>query len=227
MSDDVTPTLPEELLLLALDPVHGRPYCRGRFLAYGIAGAVLAELELQGRTAQERGRVVVVNPLDPPDPLLAVFLRSLPPPGKSRFGSGVSARGWVRQAGRRAEGLYLEALVERGVLRRETRRFLGLFPYHRHPAGSDSPAEQVRQGFEASRAAGYPDRRSRLLAGLAAAVELPSVVRQGDRRTRAAARALAREEWPSLAVHRNVRQDKASRAGGGAGGGGGGGGGGD
>ncbi|HWU06236.1 MAG TPA: GPP34 family phosphoprotein [Streptomyces sp.] len=215
------PTLPEELLLLALDPVRGKPYCRGRFLEYGIAGAVLAELELQGRIAEERGRVVVVDPLEPPDPLLAVFLRSLPPPGKSRFGSGGPAGRWVRRSARQAEGMYLEALVERGVLRRETRRFLGLFPFHRHPAGPASPAQEVRQRFEESRAAGFPDRRSRLLAALAAAVELPSMVKQGDRRTRAAARALAREEWPALAVHRNVSQDKAARTGGGDGGGGG------
>ncbi|RPK52926.1 GPP34 family phosphoprotein [Streptomyces sp. ADI93-02] len=115
-------TLPEELLLLALDPVRGKPYCRGRFLEYGIAGAALAELELQGWIAEERGRVVVVKPLDPPDPLLAVFLRSLPPAGKGRSGSGVPARRWVRRSARQAEGLYLDALVERGVLRRETRR---------------------------------------------------------------------------------------------------------
>ncbi|MDF6019470.1 GPP34 family phosphoprotein [Streptomyces sp. JH34] len=221
--NDAAPTLPEELLLLALDPVRGKPYCRGRFLEYGIAGAALAELELQGRIAEERGRVVVVNPLDPPDPLLAVFLHSLPPPGKGGFLSGASARRWVRQAGRRAEGLYLDALVERGVLRRETRRFLGLLPYHRHPAGSASTAEQVRQRFEESRAAGHPDRRGRLLAALAAAVELPAVVRGGDRRTRAATRALVRQEWPAQAVHRNVRQDKASHTGGGDGGGSGGG----
>ncbi|MFF9685306.1 GPP34 family phosphoprotein [Streptomyces sp. NPDC014623] len=221
--NDARPTLPEELLLLALDPVRGKPYCRGRFLEYGIAGAVLAELELQGRVSEERRRVVVVNPLDPPDPLLAVFLRSLPPPGKGGFGSGAPAGRWVRQAGRRAEGMYLDALVERGVLRRETRRFLGLFPFHRHPAGSAAPVEQVRQRFGAARAAGYPDRRSRLLAALAAAVELPSVVKQGDHRTRVAARALVREEWPAQAVHRNVRQDKAAQAGGGDGGGGGGG----
>ncbi|MFD9951135.1 GOLPH3/VPS74 family protein [[Kitasatospora] papulosa] len=217
-------TLPEELLLLALDPVRGKPYCRGRFLEYGVAGAALAELELQGRIAEERGRVVVVNPLDPPDPLLAVFLRGLPPPGKGGFLSGASARRWVRQAGRRAGGLYLDALVERGVLRRETRRFLGLLPYHRHPAGPGSRAEQVLRGYEESRAAGHPDRRGRLLAALAAAVELPAVVRGGDRRARAATRTLVREEWPAQAVHRNVRQDKAARAGGGGSGGGDGGG---
>ncbi|MFJ3701335.1 MULTISPECIES: GPP34 family phosphoprotein [unclassified Streptomyces] len=225
---DAPLTLPEELLVLALDPARGKPHCRVRFLEYGIAGAALAELELQGRIAEEHGRVVVVNPLDPPDALLAVFLRSLPPPGKGGFlSSRTSARRWVRQAGRRAGGLYLDALVERGVLRRETRRFLGLLPYHRHPAGPASPAEQVWQGFDESRAAGHPDRRGRLLAALAAAVELPAVVRGGDRRTRAAARALVREEWPAQAVHRNVRQDRAARAGGGGSGGGDGGGSGD
>ncbi|MEU0145612.1 GPP34 family phosphoprotein [Streptomyces sp. NPDC006288] len=227
---DPAPTLPEELLLLALDPVRGGPHCRGRSLEYGVAGAALAELELQGRIAEEHGRVVVVNPLDPPDPLLGVFLRSLPPPGKRGSGSGVSAGRWVRQAGRQVEELYLDALVEQGTLLRETRRFIGLFPYRRHPAGPGDRAEQVRRRFEASRAAGHPDRRGRLLAALAAAVELPSAVRQGGPRTRGAARALAREEWPAEAVHRNVRQDRAARSGGGAsgrGGGGGGGGGGD
>ncbi|MFD9503164.1 GPP34 family phosphoprotein [Streptomyces sp. NPDC060035] len=51
------PTLPEELLLLALDPVRGKPLRSGKFLEYGMAGAVPAELELQGRITEERGRV--------------------------------------------------------------------------------------------------------------------------------------------------------------------------
>lgn len=217
------PTLPEELLLLALDPVRGKPLCRGRYLEYGLAGAVLAELELQGRITEEHGRVHVANPLDPPDPLLAVFLRSLPAPAKSRFRGGVSARGWVRHAGRRAEGLYLDALVQRGILRRETRRFLGLLPYHRHFPGPGGLSAHIREHFAAAGGAGFPDRRDRLLAAVAAAVELPSAVGQGDRRTRSAMRALARQEWPALAVHRNVRQDKAGQNGGGGIGGGGGG----
>lgn len=218
------PTLPEELLLLALDPVRGKWLCRGRYLEYGLAGAVLAELELQGRITGERDRVHVANPLDPPDPLLAVFLRSLPAPGKIRFRGGVPAKGWVRQSGRHAEGLYLDALMERGVLRRETRRFLGLLPYHRHFPGPEDRSAHIREHFAAARGDGFPDRRDRLLAALASAVELPSAVGHGDRRTRSAMRALAREEWQALAVYRNVRQDKSSRSGGGGGDGGGGGG---
>ncbi len=40
-------TLPEELLLLTLDPERGKPLCDRTHLRYGTAGAVLAELELR------------------------------------------------------------------------------------------------------------------------------------------------------------------------------------
>lgn len=152
-----TPTLPEELLLLALDPVRGKPFCRNRFLEYAMAGAVLAELELQGRITGQGGRFQVANPLDPPDPVLAGVLRSLPAPGKGGGSSGESAKRWVRHAGRQVEGLYLNALVERGVLRRETHRFLGLLPYHRHPVVAKDLAALARTRFDAAERAGFPD----------------------------------------------------------------------
>ncbi|MFD9503163.1 GPP34 family phosphoprotein [Streptomyces sp. NPDC060035] len=149
--------------------------------------------------------------VNPPDPLLAVFLRSLPPPGRSRFRAGLSARRRVRRSGRQAEGLCLDDLVERGVLRRQTRRFLGLLPYHRHPAGPGGLSAHIREHFAAAGEAGCPDRRDRLPAAPAAAVGLPSVVARGERRARSATRALARQWCPALAVYRNASQDKAGR----------------
>ncbi|ROQ66873.1 Golgi phosphoprotein 3 GPP34 [Streptomyces sp. 840.1] len=208
------PTLPEELLLLALDPRRGRPYCRNRFLEYAMAGAALAELELQGRITGERGQARVVNPLEPPDPLLAALMRGLPAPGKGRNGAGVSARAWVRRAGRQTEGMYLDALVERGVLRRESHRFLGLLPYHRHPVVAKDLAAQARQRFETAGRAGFPDHRSRALAALVSAAGLSRFVGT-DRSGRGAMRHLIREQWPAHAVHRNVRRDKANQSGGG------------
>ncbi|MEU8626924.1 GPP34 family phosphoprotein [Streptomyces sp. NPDC048669] len=208
------PTLPEELLLLALDPQRGRPYCRNRFLEYATAGAALAELELQGWVTEERGQARVVNPLDPPDPLLATLTRSLPAPGKGGHGSGVSATRWVRRAGRQVEGMYLDALVGRGVLRRETHRFLGLLPYHRHPVVAKDLAAQARERFAAAERAGFPDPRSRALAALVSAAGLSRFVGT-DRAGRAAMRRLIREQWPAHAVHRNVRRDRANQSGGG------------
>ncbi|MFD8686837.1 GPP34 family phosphoprotein [Streptomyces sp. NPDC059651] len=205
------PTLPEELLLLALDPQRGTPYCRNRTLEYALAGAALAELELQGRVTGQRGEIRTVDPLEPPDPLLAALMRSLPAPGKGR--SGVSAQGWVRRAGQSVGGMYLEAAVQRGVLLRETRRFLGLVPYHRHPAGPQSYAEHVRERYAAAELAGLPDHRSRALASLVTAAGLDRHVPGAGRASRAAMRALIHEQWPAHAVYRNVRRDASDRSG--------------
>lgn len=205
------PTLPEDLLLLAMDPVRGKPYCGNRALEFGVAGAVLAELELQGRVDEQRGQVRVANPLDPPDPLLAAVLRSLPAPGKSRYASAVDGRGWIRRAGREVGGMYLEALVRRGVLGRETRRLLGLLPYHRHPAGPGYAATRVRERFGAAEAAGFTDVRGRRLAALVSAIGLSSAASGSGWQAGAAMRSLVRDDWAAHAVDRAVRQEKAKR----------------
>ncbi|WP_371603064.1 GPP34 family phosphoprotein [Streptomyces sp. NBC_01220] len=211
MNGPLGPTLPEELLLLALDPQRGTPYCRNRTLEYALAGAALAELELQGRVTGQRGEIQVVNPLEPPDPLLAALMRSLPAPGKGR--SGVPAQGWVRRAGQPVGGMYLEAAVQRGVLLRETRRFLGLVPYHRHPAGPQSYAVHVRERFAAAGRAGLPDHRSRALASLVAAAGLDRRVPGAGLTSRSTMRSLIHERWPAEAVYRNVRRDASDRSG--------------
>ncbi|WP_329118784.1 GOLPH3/VPS74 family protein [Streptomyces sp. NBC_01465] len=205
-------TLPEELLLLALDPVRGKPACRNRFLEYGMAGAALAELELQGRIAEDRGRVAVVEPIPPEDRRLAVVLNTLPPPGKSRFSGAANARRWVRREGRSVEGLYLDDLVQRGVLRRERRRALGIFPYVRHPAGPAGWSALVRTRFAQAEAAGFPDRRSSLLAAFALAVDLTGAFPGSGWRARSSLRSRLRHEWAPDAVLRNVRQDKSSES---------------
>ncbi|MEU0830844.1 GOLPH3/VPS74 family protein [Streptomyces sp. NPDC056231] len=216
------PTLPEELLLLALDPRRGKPYCRNRFLEYAVAGAVLAELELHGRIAEQLGRIRVISPLAPQDPLLAQVLGSLPAPDKGGLAGSVSAQRWIRRTGRYVEELCLEHLVGRSVLRRETHRLLGLLPYHRHPAADPALPAAVRERFAAAEAAGFPDRRSRTLAALVSATGLSGAVAQGGWGSRSTMRDLVRDEWTAYAVHRNVRQDKANRSGASAGGGGGG-----
>ncbi len=148
-------TLPEELILLTLDPGSGKPLCSAAALAYGTAGAALAELELQGRIREERGRVQVVNPLDPADPRLAALLRTLPQGKAPR--SGMRARRWVADFDRHVRDIHLDSLVERSVLSRETRRVLGLFPYHRHLPVHPDLVPGLRRRFTQAEKAGYPD----------------------------------------------------------------------
>ncbi|WP_326592221.1 GOLPH3/VPS74 family protein [Streptomyces brevispora] len=210
------PTLPEELPLLAVDPQRGRPYCSKRFLDYAMAGAVLAELELQGRITEQRERVQVVSPLEPPDQLPATLMRGLPAPGKGGRGAGASAGGWVRHAGRQVGAMYLDALVKRGILRRETRRFLGLLPCIRHPVVAKDLAAQARHRYAVAEQAGFPDHRGRVLAALVPAADLARFVGATGSPDRTATRRLIHEQWTARAVYRNVRQDKSNQAGGGS-----------
>ncbi|WP_371791051.1 GPP34 family phosphoprotein [Streptomyces sp. NBC_01471] len=209
------PTLPEELLLLALDPSRGKPFCRNRYLEFGMAGAALAELELRGRISESRGKVTVDQPLLPGDPVLAQVLDLLPAPEKKRGAGGVGSPHWVRRTGRTVEGLYLDHLVDEDVLTRETRRFAGLLPYHRHPAGPRNWSAQARERFVTAEAAGFPDPRGRALAALVSAIGLSRFVARDGGRSRSAMRQLVREEWTAHAVHRAVQRDRASRSGGG------------
>ncbi|MFI5478312.1 GPP34 family phosphoprotein [Streptomyces rubiginosohelvolus] len=215
-------TLPEELLLLTLDPERGKPLCNRAYLRYGAAGAVLAELELQGRIREERGRVQVVNPLDPAHPLLASLLGTLDPPSakKKRFRPGTSAKSWIRLYGRNAEERHLDHLVERGLLRRETRRFLGVLPYQRHFPGDPDLTGATRWRFGQAEDRGFPDQRSRALAGLVSAVGLAGTLTTGGREGRLAMRTVRRALWFASAVHHNVRQSQSSGDGGGDSGGG-------
>ncbi|MEJ8648914.1 GPP34 family phosphoprotein [Streptomyces sp. MS1.AVA.3] len=202
-------TLPEELLLLALDPVRGRSLNHRRYLQYGLAGAALADLEEAGRIAVEDGdRIRVINPLPLGDPVLDGALAALPGPDKQR--RGVKAQRWVRGAGRPVHELCLHRLEERGALRRETRRVLGLFPYTCFPAGAVDLAGPARDRFAGALGAGFPDRRSRLLAALASATDLDrALLRSREHRpVRREVKRWAREIWTAHAVERAVRQDK-------------------
>ncbi|MFF8554222.1 GPP34 family phosphoprotein [Streptomyces sp. NPDC015501] len=220
MTDDASAlTLPEELLLLALDTERGKPLCSRAYLRYGVAGAVLAELELQGRIREERGRVRVVNPLGPAHPLLAPLLGTLGAPAKkNRFLSNTSPRVWIRQYGRNTEESHLAHLVERGLLRRESRRFLGVFPYQRHFPGDPDLAGAARWRFGQAEARGFPDRRSRVLAGLVSATGLAGTLTAKGREGRSAMRTVRRTHWIAAAVHHNVRRNQSSSGGGDGGG---------
>ncbi|MFJ4825217.1 GPP34 family phosphoprotein [Streptomyces bacillaris] len=199
-------TLPEELILLTLDPGSGKPLCPAASLAFGAAGAALAELELQGRIREEHGRVQVVNPLDPADPRLAALLRTLAPPTKGRLRSGIRPRHWVANFDKHVRDTYLDSLVERSVLSREIRRALGLFPSHRHFPVHPDLVPGLRRRFTRAEKAGYPDPRDRLLAALVSAMGLASRLTRNGRPGRTAMKVLRRSEWTAMAVHYNVKR---------------------
>ncbi|MFH8789653.1 GOLPH3/VPS74 family protein [Streptomyces roseoverticillatus] len=210
-------TLPEELVLLCFDPVSGRKLMRaGHSSGYGVAGAVLAELRLAGRVVEARGRVQVTNPLPPADPLLAMAMASLQQPGKGA--GGPRTAGWVRSASRHLEEPWLARLAERGALRLETRRFLGVIPYRRDSVGPVDLTTAARERFELARRGGFTDPRDRALAALVSATGISGALCPGwgRRHQRQAMHRLMRADWVARAVHKNRMRDSADSAGGGA-----------
>src|SRR5258708_5280763 len=82
-------TIPEELLLLALDPTTGTT-AQPQSLDLGLAGAQLVELALAGRIAPDGDRIAVVAPRPTGDPTLDSALELL-----RRRGAPVRAVNWI------------------------------------------------------------------------------------------------------------------------------------
>jgi hypothetical protein len=125
--------LVEDLLLLLLDDDSGTAFGEGT-LYYVLGGAVLAELALRGAVEPEGGRTLVngirVAAVDgevPADPLLREAYEKV-----ARKPRGVNEL--LIEIGSDLRGRVLDRLVERGFLRREKKRVLGLFATTRLPA---------------------------------------------------------------------------------------------
>ncbi|NYI06528.1 GOLPH3/VPS74 family protein [Allostreptomyces psammosilenae] len=131
-------TLSEQILLLSLDDETGARGEQQRTDA-AIAAGLLLELALAGRIDVSDGRVVVRDetPLGVPalDAALA-RLAKLKKPGKTKD--------WVYLLTRDAVAGARQGLLDKGLVREETRRVLGIFPIRRYPEADGRPEEELR-----------------------------------------------------------------------------------
>ncbi|MFD3512652.1 GPP34 family phosphoprotein [Streptomyces sp. NPDC058657] len=217
-------SLAEELLLLGLRPDRGSTRVSRSYVEYGVAGAVLAELDLAGCVVQERGRVHVRNPIPPArllsgptaDPVAVAALERLGEPGKGRHG-GVRTSHFVRRSRQTVMDRCLERLVERGLLRQEAKKVWGVFPVVRYPvAGEDWPTA-LRDRLAVAAKSGFPEHRDQLLCAFLYATGLAGRLFPGraGREPRARMREFARREWTAKAVRKEVQNDEAAASGGG------------
>ncbi|MGW2474778.1 GOLPH3/VPS74 family protein [Streptomyces sp. NPDC001665] len=174
-------TLPEELLLLAHDPVDGRVVCRPYALRLGIAGAAAAELMLAGRVVVQDGKICATGAPALGDSFLDAALA-----GVAGRRKGHKLQRWVREtaglktsAGRTDE-VWRHRLVARGALREERTRTLGVIAQHRHRVGPDDRTTAARERVSAVGHGTADDERARLLAALVGAAGLAGNVLPGD-----------------------------------------------
>lgn len=132
--------LAEQLLLLLLDDESGKDSTASR-RDPGLAGALLLDLAAAGAVRESDGKLVTAES-PPPHPLLAEAHAAIAAADKPR-----DAKHWVGRlpkelkplAGRLADGL-----VERGVLREQKRKLLGLFNQTRYPEVDGAYEDDLR-----------------------------------------------------------------------------------
>lgn len=140
--------LAEDLLLLLTDDDTGKHLTDPTSLDYALAGGLLVDLvqigkvrivEPTGRFRSSRVEVLDDAPTDD-----AIFDTAL---AKASKGNPRTPESLVPTLSKGLRAQLLARLVERGVLREEKGKVLGIFPTSRWPAGYSSHEAEIRQGL--------------------------------------------------------------------------------
>ncbi|AXB42355.1 GOLPH3/VPS74 family protein [Amycolatopsis albispora] len=173
---DDTTLIAEDLLLLLLDDKSGTPAGAGT-LHYTLGGALLVELALLGRVETGGDRPKLNGPQ-----VLAIGDGPLPDPMPRRAYDKIAERPRNVQSLLLAIGGGLwkpltDRLVERGLLRRESKRLLGVFNRTTLPIGDGRHEEELRRKVCAvlEDGAAADPRTAAVIALLSASGTLPSL----------------------------------------------------
>lgn len=179
------PSLPEELLLLALHDEKGSVIPAAATVLNGaLTGAVLMELGLAGRLQDAADGALIADPRPTGDALLDEAAQRIADADRPRLASY-----WVGRLARSMPGLkdrLLGGLVARGVLERRERRILWIFPTRSFPLADAASEQQARDRIRAVILdEQVPDQRTSALIGLVRACNLIDEVFAPHERTRA------------------------------------------
>lgn len=160
-------TIPEELLLLALDPTTGTT-AQPQTLDLGLAGAQLVELSLAGRIVPDGDRIAVVMSRPTGDPTLDYALELL-----RRRDSPVRAVHWIGGPRLGLRQTYLTHLQQCGMVRAVEGQVHGVLPTTRYQTSTEGAGPAIRNRLDSTVRTGVPpDPRTAALAALAHAVGL-------------------------------------------------------
>lgn len=198
----------EDLLLLAYDDESGRPDTWiSSYLDPALGGALLVELTEAGRIALEgegrKGRLRVLDATPTGDPVLDDALARLEKhPGRRPK----DAIGKLTKGLRRA---LLDGLADRGVLRHERGRILGIFPMSTWPAEDSTHEDALRSRLRDILVTGLtPDPHTAAIIALLQAIDVvPRVVDRSERKVaKARAKEIAEGDWAAEATKKAVQE---------------------
>lgn len=200
-------TLGEELMLLSLDDDKGVAKEQQR-VGYAVAGAALVELALAGRieVTDEKAPKVLVRDAAPVGvaPLDGV-LASVAGREKPR-----TAQDWVSRLASDTVKSARESLVDRGLVREEHKKVLGIFPRQTFPEADGGPEAALRQRLSDVLVAGAePDERTAALVVVLHGAGLSKLLVPEDRSVTAKEldarmKEIAASHWAAKAVRRTI-----------------------
>jgi len=195
-------TLGEQLLLLSLDDESGTAKESAK-VALAISAASLVELALAGRIDVADDKVTVIDTTPLGEPGLDSALAAIG--GKDRPGR---AKDWITQGKTDAVARANAGLVEKGLVREEKKKVLGLFPVRRYPEADGSVEAAVRQRLDAVVLRGAtPDARTASLVALLHGAKLHRLAfpDADARRVTAAMESVSHGQWSATAVRQAVK----------------------
>lgn len=194
--------LAEELMLLALNDEKGHVlFAASSALPYGLMGAVLMELVLQGKLDTEAGKLVVVDVSPTGDDFLDGLLNEMATTQRLR-----DVRSWMGHFMNKHRGLktaVLRNLVDQGILRHEEQRELWIFPVQRYPLVDRSVKQAIVDRIRRTVLEGrMPDSRTAALISLIKACDLTNTLftREERREAHQQINAIAKGELVGKAV---------------------------
>ncbi|MFI0989642.1 GOLPH3/VPS74 family protein [Streptomyces exfoliatus] len=135
-------TLAEEIMLLSLDDESGAAKER-QSAAWAVAGGILLDLVLAGRVSVDDGRLRVLDTTPTEVPLLDERLGKLVV-WCGKKGKAPKVTEWLTKDHAKAVKATVAGLCERGLVREEQHRVLGLFPVSRYPEADGSVERELR-----------------------------------------------------------------------------------
>lgn len=183
-------TLPDDFILLSSADDDGRRLLDTERLRFILSGALLAELAVQGAVTVENHKVYATGEL--PNACRAECERI----AQDR---PAAAKTWVTRFADRGSWKELsEALVSKGILRREESKVLGLFPSFKYPTANPEVEAQLRFRLQTALDGGQVDERSAaLIAFLQAAGLLRKLFPGADKQR---VKAIVEGQWASKAA---------------------------
>jgi len=136
-------SLSEELLLLALHDEKGSVlFNSSTSLPYGLVGTGLLELLFQNRIVLKEKNIECINQTPVGDPILDEMLKLIVSSTKIR-----NVKYWIPKIQSKVKHIrerLTDSLVQKGILRREGHKILGVFPSSRYPTQNPSSEFEIR-----------------------------------------------------------------------------------